>query len=214
MDYENRRFQSLIHDLENYLSKGTNSRPKTVLDAYSLLTKWKAERISNGCMLQEDGTGFHQQEEKRRKAGANQAVGGPKQSNRHHKDLTCHRCGQKGHITPNCLKKPKSDAHIHTQDGDESPAGDTDATEVSFMMEHMENKTAHSSAKEANQLLIKSIQENADTNDGAAYHILDFLGFNSYQNSVAYAREAFNLANVGIPNTWVLLISQSTVNTM
>ena len=82
------------------------------------------------------------------------------------------------------------------------------------MMEHMENKTAHSSAKEANQLLIKSIQENADTNDGAAYHILDFLGFNSYQNAVAYAREAFNLANVGIPNTWVLLISQLTVNIM
>ena len=86
---------------------------------------------------------------------------------------------------PNWHNKPESDAHIHAQDGDESPAGDTDATEVSFMMEHMENKISHSSAKEANQLLIKSTKETAKTNNGAAYHLSDFLGFNSYQNSVS-----------------------------
>ena len=82
------------------------------------------------------------------------------------------------------------------------------------MMEHMENKISHSSAKEANQLLIKSTKETAKTNNGAAYHLSDFLGFNSYQNSVSEARELFNLANVDIPNTWVLLDSQSTVHLM
>ena len=33
----------------------------------------------------------------------------------------------------------------------------------------------------------------------------DFLEFNKYHNFMAYNSEAFNLANVGIPNTWVLL---------
>ena len=86
--------------------------------------------------------------------------------------------------------------------------------EVLFMTEHTSNDIAHSAAKEANQLLNKSIQETAETNDGAAYYMADSLGFNICQNTVAYASKAFNLANVGIPNTWVLLNSQLTVYLM
>ena len=108
MEYDKRRFQSLIHDLDNYFSKGPDSWPKTVLDAYTLLTKWKVERSSTGRMLQDDGSGFHQQEEKIREASAKQGVGGPKQPNRHHKDITCHMCGQKGHIAQIGTTNPRA----------------------------------------------------------------------------------------------------------
>ena len=78
----------------------------------------------------------------------------------------------------------------------------------------MENVIAHLASKEANKILIKSIQETAETNDGAACHMTDFLGFNSCQNAVVYAIESFNLSNIGIPKTWLLLNSQSTVHLM
>ena len=170
--------------------------------------------ISTGHMLHEVGIRFHRQDENSDKGGAEQGGGGAKRPNCRHKDLTCHRCVQKGHIAPNCHSKPESDAYIHTQDGDESPAGDTDTIEVSSMTDHMANDISHSASKEAKQILIKSIQETTDTSDGAAYNMTYFLGFNSCHNSVAYAIEAFNLANVGIPNTLVLLNSQSTVHQM
>ena len=76
----------------------------------------------------------------------------------------------------------------------------------------MANDISHIASKHANQLLVKSIQETADTNDGAAYHMVDFLGFKYCQNAMAYASKAFNLTNVSIPNMLVLLESQSTVH--
>ena len=78
----------------------------------------------------------------------------------------------------------------------------------------MANDISHIASKHANQLLVKSIQETADTNNGAAYHMVDFLGFKNCQNAMAYARKAFNLTNVSIPNTLVLLESQSIVRLM
>ena len=205
MGYDKRRFQALIHDLKNYFSKDTNSWPKTNLGEYTLLTNCKVYRRSTGCLTQDVVIFFRKQDEKSNKGGAKQAGGGVKWPNRCHKDLTCHRCGQKGHIDTDCHTKPESNAHIHTQDENESPPCNTDVTEMSSITEYMANGISNLVTKEANKILIKSIQETADTNDGTAYHMADFLGFNSCQNSVVYAREAFNLSNVGIPNKWLLL---------
>ena len=116
MGYDKRRFQDLIHDLKNYFSKDTNSCPKTNSGAYALLTKWKVDRSLTGCVIQDADISFHQRDEKSDKGGAKKAGGRANWPNRFQKDLTCHRCGQKGHIAPNCHSKPESDAHIHTQD--------------------------------------------------------------------------------------------------
>ena len=205
MGYDKRRFQALIHDLNNYFSKDTNSWPNTNLGEYALLTNCTVYRRSTGCVLQDVGISFHQRYEKSDKGGSKQAGGGDKWPNRCHKYFTCHRCGQKGHIAPDCHIKTESNAHIHTQDGNESPQYYTDATEVSSITEHMENGISDLVTKEANKLLIKSIQETVETNDGAAYHMADFLGFNSFQNAVAYASKAFNLSNGSIPNMCLLL---------
>ena len=78
----------------------------------------------------------------------------------------------------------------------------------------MANDISHIASKHANQLLVKSIQETADTNDGAAYHMVDFLGFKYCHNAMDYASKAFNLTNVSITNTLVLLESQSIVRLM
>ena len=165
-------------------------------------------------MLQNVGISFHQQYENSNKGGAKKSRGGSKWPNRLHKELTCHRCGQKGHISPNCDIKPEINAHIHTQDGNESPPGDKDATEVSLIMEHTADGISHLATKEANKLLIKSIHETAETKTITAYHMADFLGINSCQNAVAYSSEAFNLANTSIPNMWLMLNPQSTVHLM
>ena len=85
---------------------------------------------------------------------------------------------------------------------------------MSWIMEHTADGISHLATKEANKLLIKSIQETAETKKSAAYNMADFLGLNSCQNSVAYSREAFNIANTGIPNRWLMLNSQSTVHLM
>ena len=165
-------------------------------------------------MIQEVGIRFHQRDEKSNDSGIKQGGGGPMRSKRCHKYLTCHRCVQKGHIAPNFPSKHESDIHIYAQDGDESPTVNTDATKVSSITEHMANDIFHIDSKHANQLLVKSIQETAETNDGAAYHMVDLLGFKNCQNAMAYARKAFNLTNVSIPNTLVLLESQSIVRLM
>ena len=213
MGSDKRRFQALIHDLDNSFSKGTDSCPKTASYTYALLTNWKVDR-STGCMLQEVLISFHQRDKKRNDSGIKKGGGDPMRPKRCHKYLTCHRYIQKGHIAPNFPSKHESDIHVHAQDGDESLTVNTDATKASSSTEHMANDISHIASKRANQLLVKSIQETAKTNDGAAYHMLDFLGFNNCQNAMAYSRKAFNLTNVSIPNMLVLLESQSTVHLM
>ena len=163
-------------------------------------------------MLQEVLISFHQRDKKINDSGIKKGGGESVRPKCCHKYLTCHRCIQKGHIAPNFPGKHESDIHIHAQNGNESPTVNTDATKASSITEHMANDISHIASKHANKLLVKSIQETADTNDGAAYHMVDLIGFKNCQNAMAYARKAFNLTNVSIPNMLVLLESQSTVH--
>ena len=66
---------------------------------------------------------------------------------------------------------------------------------------------AKSTAKEATQLLLNSIKDTASTAGSTSDSMADFSGFNMCQTTNS---AAFNLANVGIPSTWLLLDSEST----
>ena len=129
-----------------------------------------------------------------------------------------------GHLIHECTE-PGGGAHdgnTHVQDA-EAEADDTNAqsdeqTEVSSVTEFTDDRAREiaatagaTAAKNATQLLMKSIREAADNSHGSdSEHFASLLGFSACQTGVVY--EAFNLANIGIPNTWLLLDSQSTIH--
>ena len=79
----------LIEDLENDYLQGTNNYPKTVVTAYNLLTDWKQEnRYGWGRTPTADGVAF--------------ATEGRKSAAKKHVNVTCHKCGVKGHYATDC----------------------------------------------------------------------------------------------------------------
>lgn len=87
------RYGRLIEDLENDYLQGENKYPKTISEAYNLLTNWKQER--NGWRAPStDGVAFTNIDDK---------VKIPRSGKAH---ITCHRCEQKGHYASECPDKP------------------------------------------------------------------------------------------------------------
>ena len=82
------RYGKLIEDLENDYLQGRNNYPRTVLAAYNLLTNWKQETRFGWRAPQADGVAFATTD------------GGKKTPVK--KNVTCHKCGVKGHYATDC----------------------------------------------------------------------------------------------------------------
>jgi hypothetical protein len=84
----------MLEDLENDFIQGTDNYPVTLKQAYSLLVHWKQDpknimRIVGGVS---DGVAFTN-------VGSE---GGAQRGRRPVSEITCFKCGQKGHYSNNC----------------------------------------------------------------------------------------------------------------
>ena len=82
------RYGKLIEDLENDYLQGSNNYPKTVIAAYNLLTNWKQDIRHGWHAPTADGVAF--------------ATDGKKSTGKKPVNVTCHKCGIKGHYATDC----------------------------------------------------------------------------------------------------------------
>jgi hypothetical protein len=105
------RYERLIEGLENDYLQGQDCYPKTITSAFSLLINWKQgnkwamETLNDRESFLNDANDQDQEEEK--KPGVSFATDGEQKNNYKGKnydksEVTCHRCGQKGHYAPEC----------------------------------------------------------------------------------------------------------------
>ena len=92
-----RRYGRLIEELENDYTKGNDNYPRNMVKAYQLLneyTQWNP-RVT---LHESSGVAFSQQ-------GNNNTSA--QRTTEWKKKATCHNCGQKGHIRPECPEPMK-----------------------------------------------------------------------------------------------------------
>jgi hypothetical protein len=110
MNADRTRYASFIQDLENDYLQGQDNYPKTVEQAYNVLTNWRKDPNSATRFIANDGVSFANveggaededeaialatdgNEEKKKKTPNNPA----------YSHITCHRCQQKGHYANTC----------------------------------------------------------------------------------------------------------------
>ena len=94
MGADRNRYGLLIQDLENDFIQGNDKYPKTLIDAYHLLSNWKSNhsylmKVLGGV---QDGVAFAQ------------STGG-------RDTRVCYRCNRPGHIAPNCDQNTDKDGN-------------------------------------------------------------------------------------------------------
>jgi hypothetical protein len=81
------RYGKLVEDLENDFLQGRNNYPTTVVAAYNLLTNWKQENRAGWRTPTADGVAFANADDGKKTVKRN---------------VTCHKCGVKGHNATDC----------------------------------------------------------------------------------------------------------------
>jgi hypothetical protein len=84
---DRRRYGKLCEDLENAYTRGNDDYPKDVVQAFKMINEYKNWQPSSQP-AEVTGTAFL----------------GTERDTSWHDDATCHECGEKGHIRPNCPK--------------------------------------------------------------------------------------------------------------
>jgi hypothetical protein len=103
---DRRRFGKLVEELENDYTKGNDNYPQDLVSAYRLLSEYKnwqryqnvPEATSVAFVNKQSTDGFEEWAKKQ----------------------TCHLCGKKGHVKPQCpdVNKNKEDSDEDVQDDD------------------------------------------------------------------------------------------------
>ena len=89
-----RRYGRLIEELENDYTKGNDNYPRNMVKAYQLLNEYN-QWNPRETLPESSGVAFLQQ-------GSNKKFA--QRTSEWKKKATCHNCGQKGHIRPECLE--------------------------------------------------------------------------------------------------------------
>ena len=82
------RYGKLIEDLENDFLQGRDNYPTTVVAVYNLLTNWKQENRAGWRAPTADGVAFANADDGKKAAKP--------------RNVTCHKCGVKGHYATDC----------------------------------------------------------------------------------------------------------------
>ena len=99
---DNNRYGDLKISLENDYAKGNNNYPTTIGKALRLLTNYRSDKVKNSNKKNDQTVSFAQKE-------SNNNRNNGKYDDSWHKDATCHNCGKKGHIKPNCPDLDKNE---------------------------------------------------------------------------------------------------------
>jgi hypothetical protein len=92
---DRRRYGKLSEELENAFTKGNDDYPDNLVSAYHLINEYKNWQ-PRSAIPESSGVAFTQKGSKKNKPKDND------KSEEWQKEATCHRCGEKGHIRPNC----------------------------------------------------------------------------------------------------------------
>ena len=161
------RYGNMLRSLENAYAAGRDEWPKSLTNAYRVMTNWKQERNS-GPRIDNDGLSFATEGgggQPRKKKGANS---------------TCFSCGKKGHLSHDC--PGTEDANANAQENQQDDDDNTQSGE---------------------QLLIEAV-ESGEFDDEVHFSF----------HTVGTEREVvLKVSDKGvIPDNWVLLDNQSTVD--
>ena len=88
-----RRYVHLIEELENDYTKGNGNYPHNTVKAYQFLNEY-SQWNPRATLPESSGVAFVQQGNNNKSA---------QRTTKWKKKATCHNCGQKGHISPECL---------------------------------------------------------------------------------------------------------------
>lgn len=92
------RYGGMLRQLKNATLAGRDEWPKTVTEAYNYLSKWEGEDVSARVSREYEGVAF-----------TATAAGEPKPW---HAKMTCHKCGQVGHIASFCSNDKASTTNV------------------------------------------------------------------------------------------------------
>ena len=96
------RYGSLLISLQNEFLNGCNKYPKTLNEAYNRLTYWREEKSTNQYSIANDGVTFaHTGGESDIVLATEEKV---RKGKFRTKEITCHKCGEKGHYANQCNK--------------------------------------------------------------------------------------------------------------
>ena len=105
-----RQYGRLIEGLENDYTKGNDNYPRNMVKAYQLLNEYKQWNPS-ATLHESSGVAFSQQGNDNKSAH---------RTTEWKKKATCHNCGQKGHIRPEC-PEPKTENDDNKKEDDNNP---------------------------------------------------------------------------------------------
>jgi hypothetical protein len=179
---DKQRYGRMFDDLENDQMKNIDSFPKTLIESYKLLSRWKDTSKKNNFEPIIDGTNFTTKSEKRieteysltqEKDETALTVKG-NSNNKSKTTITCFKCGEEGHLAPNCPKHPRQE-------------------ETSPPVEQVNT---------GNHLLMQGIQNSLES------YNFNTQGIKEVEGTVNNA----SITRHNISKQWILLDNQSTVD--
>ena len=132
------------HYLENDFLQGRNNYPMTVVAAYNIVTNWKQENRFGWRAPTADGVAFANVD------GANKAPANK------HCNVTCHKCGLKGHYATDCpeltdqrVGEGKSDTTTLLMEGIDDGEFDSEPVNFTFITNAYDGITSDGSRWQA-----------------------------------------------------------------
>jgi hypothetical protein len=185
------RYGKLIENLENDFLQGRNSYPKNLTASYNLLINWKQDprNLMRSVGVTNDGVSFANIDgdddggvSLNTNGGGRRRKGPPDKSK-----ITCRRCGEKGHYPSECdnerIARP--------------PSGDDASTSSSL------TSASAGTRQSGATLLLSGIAEGEFEDD-----ITTGFQFLNHANETVFQ----NAGSAAVPDTWILLDNQSTVD--
>ena len=178
-------------ELQNDYAKRKNNYPNNIVEAYHLLNNYNSntpKQNNNRSNNKREGISFHQNK----------------------KDIKCYKCGQKGHISPNCPNNNNNNnnntQHSHAQVENNSNNSNTNnnnnnnsnsKTEVQHSHFQMESNNTHFGF-----LMIEEENNNEMNNTNHGNNNIHVIDTNFYNNKETASKL----------RDWILLDNQSTTD--
>jgi len=211
------KYGNILDQMENDLLQKKDPYPKTISEASTLMEGWKGRsnnHYNNKYNEGNDGIAFETDDKEEKTGNKNKK-----------KEITCFKCGEKGHYSNECEKEQPDDGktvktsnklasnflvtndnqHGYSSDEDmsEGPYDESDLAAIQEANVEYEESREDTGSKNSDDQEKSSDESITDEDDNDEYK-----GFAFLHNDVVCSTQD----KAGIPKTWILLDSQSTVD--